>query len=76
MTILDRGAKGRALEFVGLRMRRYQTGQGQGQGRRVARGERFKFPVYDSRAPRARSKSVQTVALRPGHRERSRSRLP
>jgi len=40
--------------------------------RRVARGERFKVPVYDSRAPRARSKSAPTVAHRPGDRERSR----
>ena len=39
---------------------------------RVAKGERFKVPVYDSRAPRARSKSVQWGAHRPGDRERSR----
>jgi hypothetical protein len=39
--------------------------------RRVARGEQFKVPVYDSRAPRTRSKSAQTVAQRPGDRERS-----
>jgi len=40
--------------------------------RRVARGERFKVPVYDSRAPQTRTKSTQTVAHRPGDRERSR----
>jgi len=40
--------------------------------KRVAQGERFKVPVYDSRAPRARSKPGPTVAHRPGDRERSR----
>jgi len=40
--------------------------------KRVARGDRFKVPVYDSRVPRARSKSAQTVVRRPGDRERSR----
>ena len=40
--------------------------------KRVERGERFKVPVYDSRAPRARSKPGPTVAQRPGDRERSR----
>ena len=39
---------------------------------RVARGVRFKVPVYDSRAPRARSKSVPTIAQRSSERERSR----
>jgi hypothetical protein len=40
--------------------------------KRVARGERFKVPVYDARAPRVRSKSAQSVVHRPGDRERSR----
>jgi hypothetical protein len=40
--------------------------------RRVSTGQRFKVPVYDSRAPRTRAKSTQTVAHRPGDRERSR----
>ena len=40
--------------------------------KRVARGERFKVPVYDARAPRARAKSVQAVAQRHVDRERSR----
>ena len=40
--------------------------------KRVARGERFKVPVYDSRAPRTRSKSIPTIAQRSGERERSR----
>jgi len=40
--------------------------------KRVARGELFKVPVYDSRAPRVRSKPGPTVAHRPGDRERSR----
>ena len=39
---------------------------------RVARGDRFKVPVYDSRAPRVRSKSAQSVVHRPGDWERSR----
>jgi hypothetical protein len=40
--------------------------------RRVARGERFKVPVYDARAPRARTKTVQAGPQRHGDRERSR----
>ena len=40
--------------------------------RRVARGERFKVPVYDARAPRARAKTVQAGPQRHGDRERSR----
>lgn len=40
--------------------------------RRVARGERFKVPVYDARAPRARAKTVQAAPQRHGDRERSR----
>ena len=39
---------------------------------RVARGDRFKVPVYDSRAPRVHSKSAQSVVHRPGDWERSR----
>ena len=39
---------------------------------RVARGERFKVPVYDARAPRARAKTVQAGPQRHGDRERSR----
>jgi hypothetical protein len=39
--------------------------------RRLARGERFKVPVYDARAPRARAKTVQP-GPRVGDRERSR----
>lgn len=40
--------------------------------KRVARGERFKVPVYDARAPRARVKTVQAGPQRHGDRERSR----
>jgi hypothetical protein len=40
--------------------------------KRVARGERFKFPVYDARAPRSRAKTVQAGPQRNGDRERSR----
>ncbi len=40
--------------------------------KRVARGERFKVPVYDSRAPRSRAKAVAPMAHRQGDRERSR----
>jgi hypothetical protein len=40
--------------------------------KRVARGERFKVPVYDARAPRTRAKTVQAGPQRHGDRERSR----
>ncbi len=40
--------------------------------KRIARGERFKVPVYDARAPRARTKAVQAGPQRHGDRERSR----
>jgi hypothetical protein len=40
--------------------------------KRAARGERFKVPVYDARAPRARTKTVQAGPQRHGDRERSR----
>ena len=40
--------------------------------KRAARGERFTFPVYDARAPRARAKTVQAGPQRHGDRERSR----
>ena len=40
--------------------------------KRVARGERFKVPVYDARAPRARAKTVQAGPQRHSDRERSR----
>lgn len=40
--------------------------------RRGARGERFKVPVYDARAPRSRAKTVQAVPQRQSDRERSR----
>ena len=40
--------------------------------KRVARGERFKVPVYDARAPRARAKTFQAGPQRHGDRERSR----
>jgi hypothetical protein len=40
--------------------------------RRLARGERFKVPMYDARAPRARAKTVQPGPQRIGDRERSR----
>jgi len=40
--------------------------------KRVARGERFKVPVYDARAPRARVKIIQAGPQRYGDRERSR----
>ena len=40
--------------------------------RRAARGERFKVPVYDARAPRARAKTIQEGPRRLGDRERSR----
>lgn len=40
--------------------------------KRIARGERFKVPVYDARAPRSRPKTVQAGPQRSGDRERSR----
>jgi hypothetical protein len=40
--------------------------------KRIARGERFKVPVYDARAPRSRAKPVQAGPQRHGDRERSR----
>ncbi len=40
--------------------------------KRVARGERFKVPVYDARAPRARARTVQAAPQLQGDRERSR----
>jgi hypothetical protein len=40
--------------------------------RRVAKGERFKVPVYDARAPRPRATTVQAGPQRRGDRERSR----
>jgi Large polyvalent protein-associated domain 7 len=40
--------------------------------KRVARGERFKVPVYDARAPRGRAKTIQAGPQRQGDRERSR----
>ena len=40
--------------------------------KRAARGERFKVPVFDARAPRARAKTVQAGPQRHGDRERSR----
>ena len=43
--------------------------------KRVARGERFKVPVYDARAPRGRAKTVQAGPQRQGDRERSRLHL-
>lgn len=40
--------------------------------KRIARGERFKAPVYDGKAPRTRPKTVQAGPPRHGERERSR----
>lgn len=40
--------------------------------KRMDRGERFKVPVYDARAPRSRPKTVQARPQRHGDRERSR----
>ena len=40
--------------------------------RRVAKGERFQVPVYDARAPRTRTRTVQGEPQRQGNRERSR----
>ena len=40
--------------------------------KRAAKGERFKVPVYDARAPRAQAKSVRAGPQRYGDRERSR----
>ena len=40
--------------------------------KKIARGERFKVPVYDARAPRSRSKTVQPGPQRHSDRERSR----
>jgi len=39
---------------------------------KIARGERFKVPVYDARAPRSRPKTVQPGPQRHSDRERSR----
>lgn len=40
--------------------------------RRMARGERYRVPVYDARAPRARAKTITADPQRLGDRERSR----
>lgn len=40
--------------------------------RRVAGGERFRIPLYDARAPRARTIPIQPETQRAGERERSR----
>ena len=40
--------------------------------RRMARGDRFKVPVYDARAPRAHTKTISPGPQRLGDRERSR----
>ena len=49
-------------------MRAMMTAEG---ARRAARGERFKVPVCDARAPRARAKTAQAATQRHGDRERS-----
>ncbi len=41
-------------------------------GRRMARGDRFKVPVYDALAPRGRAKTISAGPQRLGDRERSR----
>lgn len=40
--------------------------------KRAARGDRFRLPVFDARAPRATAKTVQTGSERNSDRERSR----
>ena len=40
--------------------------------KRLARGERFRMPVFDAKAPRTRAKTVQPSVKQRGDRERSR----
>ena len=40
--------------------------------KRASRGERFKVPMYDARAPRTHEKTLQVGPQRLGDRERSR----
>jgi len=62
-------ADGKVSPELRGQVRAMMTAEG---AKRVARGDRFKVPVYDSRAPRVRSKSAQTVAHRSDNRERLR----
>ena len=62
-------ADGKVSPELRGQVRAMMTAEG---ARRIARGDRVKVPVYDSRAPRARSKTVQTLPHRHGDRERSR----
>ena len=61
--------EGRVSPELRGQVRAMMTAEG---AKRVARGERFKVPMYDARAPRTRSKSTQPVSQRSGDRERSR----
>jgi hypothetical protein len=62
-------ADGKVSPELRGQVRAMMTAEG---ARRIARGDRVRVPVYDSRAPRARSKTVQTLPHRHGDRERSR----
>jgi len=62
-------AEGKVSPELRGQVRAMMTAEG---AKRAARGERFKVPVYDARAPRARAKTVQAGPQRHGDRERSR----
>ncbi len=62
-------AEGKVSPELRGQVRAMMTAEG---AKRAARGERFKVPVYDARAPRARAKTVQAGPHRHGDRERSR----
>jgi hypothetical protein len=62
-------ADGKVSPELRGRVRAMMTAEG---ARRAAKGDRVNVPVYDSRAPRARSKTVQTVPQRQANREQSR----
>lgn len=62
-------ADGKVSPEIRGQVRAMMTAEG---AHRVARGERLKLPVYDSRAPRARAKTIQPGPQRLSDRERSR----
>jgi hypothetical protein len=62
-------AEGKVSPELRGQVRAVMTAEG---AKRVARGERLKVPVYDTRTPRARAKTVQVGPQRHSDRERSR----
>ena len=62
-------ADGNVSPEIRGRVQAMMTAEG---ARRIARGERFKVPVYDARAPRTRAKTIPAGPQRLSDRERSR----